>query len=69
MKIDVYGKFQIEVVREGEMWVAYKSDAGKRVRLNDLMIPSWLDEAEIVQYLDDHFHEAARPGQTVKVIE
>ena len=30
MKFDVYGRFQIEVRREGDRWVAYRSALGKR---------------------------------------
>jgi hypothetical protein len=69
MKVDVYGRFQLEIAREGERWIAYKLEPGKRVRLSDLVIPGWLGEADVIQHLDDHFHEAARPGQTVRLVE
>ena len=69
MKVDVYGKFQLEIAREDGRWVAYKLDPGKRMKVNDLVIPDWLDEAEVVEHLDDHYHEASRPGQRVRVIE
>jgi hypothetical protein len=66
MKLDVYGRFQLEIVREGGRWIAYQLEPGKRIRLPDLVIPDWLDESEVVQHLDDHYHEAARPGQVVR---
>ena len=68
MRVDVYGKFQLEIAREDGRWVAYKVDAVKRARMCDLVIPDWLDEAGVVEHLDDLYHEAARPGQTVRII-
>lgn len=32
MKFDIYGRFQLDIQREGSVWTAYRSDAGKRVR-------------------------------------
>ena len=31
MKFDVYGRLQIEVVRDGESWTAYQLEPGKRI--------------------------------------
>jgi hypothetical protein len=69
MKFDVYGRFQLEVQREGELWVAYRLSPGKRAKVNDLVIPSSFDAAEIAVYLDDLYHEAARPGDLVRIVE
>lgn len=69
MKVDVYGRFQLEIDREDGRWVAYKLDPGKRTKVSDLVIPDWLDEAEVLVYLDDHYHEASRPGQRVRIVE
>ena len=68
MKFDVYGKFRVDVVREGDRWVAYRAEDGKRVRLDVLVIPSSLGEEELAPYLDDLYHEAAKPGQVVRRI-
>lgn len=69
MRFDVYGRFQIEVHREADVWVAYHIAPGKRVRINDLAIPGDIQKArEIARYLDDLYHEAAGPGQSVSVI-
>ncbi len=68
MKLGVYGKFRLEIAREDGRWIAYKLEPGKRVRLSELVIPDWLDEHGVVEHLDDLYHEAARPGQTVRVI-
>jgi len=68
MKFDVYGKFRVDIVREGERWVAYSSNEGKRVPIDSLIIPSSVAEEELATFLDDWYHEAARPGQTVRRI-
>ena len=68
MKFDVYGRFRLEVQREGDRWVAYKLENGKRLRWPDLIIPSMLDASEISKYLDDLFHEVSKPGDRVREI-
>ncbi|WYX30865.1 hypothetical protein WJ976_05450 [Achromobacter denitrificans] len=35
MKFDIYGKFQLDIRREGDAWAAYRSEAGKRPRRPD----------------------------------
>jgi hypothetical protein len=69
VKVDVYGRFQLDVVREGQRWVAYRLALGKRIQWNELAIPSKLEAAEICEYLDDLYHEMAKPGQRVHEIE
>lgn len=70
MKFDVYGRFQIEVCREADRWVAYRIALGKRTRMNDVVIPGEIRTSqEIARYLDDLYHEAARPSQSVSVIK
>jgi hypothetical protein len=69
VRFDVYGRFQVEVRREADQWVAYRIALGKRARINNLAIPGELQTAqEIARYLDDLYHEAARPGESVSVI-
>lgn len=68
MKFDVYGRFQLEVAREGEIWVVYRLAPGKRIRASDLIIPSEVQPSEIATYLDDLFHEAASPGKSVRLL-
>ena len=69
MKFDVYGRFQVEVLREAGRWVAYRIDLGKRARIHNLAIPEELQTpGEIGRYLDDLYHEVARPGETVSVV-
>ncbi|MGH8619691.1 MAG: DUF7661 family protein [Burkholderiales bacterium] len=68
MKFDVYGRFTLEVVREGEQWVAYELAPGKRVAQPDLTLPPEVAVEDLAEFLDDLFHELARPGQTIRVI-
>ena len=69
MKFDVYGRFQVAVCREADRWVAYRLTSGKRTRITEFAIPGELQTShEIARYLDDLYHEAARPGQSVFII-
>ena len=68
MKFDVYGRMKLEVLREGDRWIVYRLiDLGRRVKRPDLIIPPTLaSPAEIATYLDDLFHEMAKPGDQVR---
>jgi hypothetical protein len=69
MKFDVYGRFQIEVLREDDRWVAYQIAPGKRTKMTTFAVPQEIQtSAEIARYLDDLYHEVARPGQSVSVV-
>ena len=68
MKFDVYDRFQLEVQRENDSWIVYRIELGRRVKLNDLIIPQELATEEIATFLDDIFHELCSPGQSVRLI-
>jgi hypothetical protein len=68
MKLDVYGRFQLEVLRENNSWVAYRVGPGTRSRDTDVVIPNSLAPEEIAGYLDDLFHELSGFGQTIRVL-
>jgi hypothetical protein len=68
MKFNIYGRFQVEVRRENDLWMVYRSDLGKRTLLNDVVIPSSLAADDLAVYLDDVFHEFARLGENVEVM-
>ena len=68
MKFDVYGRFQLEVVRENDEWAVYKLGLGKRVRTNDFIIPSAVLPSEVGTYLDDLLHELSGPDQSVRLL-
>jgi len=68
MKFDVYGRFQLEVLRENEAWIAYNLGLGTRARDIGVVIPPSLEAGELAEYLDDLFHELAGPGQRVVLL-
>jgi hypothetical protein len=68
MKFDIYGRFQLEVVREDDSWAVYRLAPGKRIRAGDLIIPPEVQPNEVATYLDDLFHESAVPGKSVRLL-
>jgi len=66
MRFNIYGRFQLEVRREQESWVAYRLTHGKRVLEDELVIPADMEVSELAVYLDDIFHELAGPGQSIE---
>lgn len=68
MRVDVYGRFQLEILRENERWTAYRLEPGKRIRVPELAIPGDLDETEVAQFLDDLYHEMSKPGLAIRVL-
>lgn len=68
MKFNIYGRFQVEVRRENGTWAVYRSELGKRILLNDVVVPSSIAEHDLAVYLDDIFHEFAKPGDKVEAM-
>lgn len=68
MHFDIYGRFHIEVRREGGAWAVYRQAPGRRVPCADVIIPAHLSADEISIYLDDIYHELASPGDQVTQI-
>lgn len=68
MRFDVYGRFQLEVLRENGEWAVYKLSPGTRVRDVNLVIPSSVAATEIAVYLDDLLHELSGPEQCVRLL-
>ncbi len=61
MKLSIFGKKTIEVIKEESNWIIYELSEGKRARSNDVVIPSEYAEDEVITFLGDLFHEAATP--------
>ena len=61
MKLSIYGKKTVQVLREGETWVLYVVADGKRMRSNDIVIPGHYSEDQAIVFIADMFHEAATP--------
>jgi hypothetical protein len=59
-RFDVFGRIVI-VERCGDKWHVFAVDSdGKRSRA-DVVIPPFVEEEELAQYLDDLYHESATP--------
>ena len=69
MRFDIYGRYQLEVVRKDDRWVTYRLDFGKRRLFSDFVIPSWMGPDELKVYLDDMLHELASPESKISRIE
>ena len=65
MRFDIYGRFQVDIRREGDAWVAYRPGAGTRTPLADLIVPAHLAAADLATYLDDVYHEFAGVGDEI----
>lgn len=69
MRFDVYGWFEIEVVRTGAAWTVYRRYEGKRRPMHEIVIPPGLEAQAIPRYLDDLLHEYARPGRVIRQVD
>lgn len=68
MKLNVYGK-RIEVIKTTNNWeVYYLGMEGKKRTAYDIVIPSDIQENEIIKYLEDLLHEWAKPSNS-KIVE
>lgn len=70
MKLDVFGRKTLEIVRRDNKWLAfYCGSEGKKRAADDLRIPASLSEEEVLGYVADIYHEyATAEFNTVKRI-
>lgn len=68
MRFDVYGRFELEVLRENNAWIAYRTGIGMRSRDSRVIIPASLALEEIAGYLDDLLHELCVPGRAIRAV-
>jgi hypothetical protein len=47
VRFDIYGRYELEVLREGNQWKVFSVGAGKRELLNDVVIPNDVEQQEI----------------------
>lgn len=60
IKFDVFGTL-MAVERHAEGWRVFVLGSDGKRSPADVVIPDFVQDAELAQYLDDLFHEAARP--------
>lgn len=59
VKLDVFGRLMV-AKRSGSRWQFFDLGLdGKRSSVKDVVIPDFISEGELDQYLADIFHEAA----------
>ena len=66
LRFDIYGRYQLEVVREADSWKIYRLGIGTRAPVHSLVIPPEAQPHELEMWLDDLLHELAEPGRTIR---
>jgi hypothetical protein len=66
LRFDIYGRYQLEVIREGDSWKIYRLGVGTRAPVHSLVIPPEAQPDELEVWLDDLLHELAEPGRTIR---
>lgn len=61
LRFNVFGRI-IAVEREGALWQAYAVGADGKRSPAAFVIPDFIEEVEMEQYLFDLLHESATPG-------
>lgn len=61
MKLSIYGQ-NFEVIKTDGKWEVFiLGQEGKKRPAQDIVIPSIINEEDLVSYLEDLLHEYARP--------
>lgn len=66
MLFDVYGRYRVRVDAGGTAWLLGTDGTSREIE--GLAIPPDAGADEIVDLLDVAFHEASKPGDTVRII-
>jgi hypothetical protein len=61
LRFSVFGRIYV-VQREGNLWQAYAVGSDGKRSPAGFVIPDFIEEEEMEQYLFDLFHESATPG-------
>ena len=61
LRFNVFGHIYL-VRREGDLWQAYALGADGKRSPAGFVIPDFIEEHEMEQFLFDLFHESAAPG-------
>lgn len=68
MRFDIYNRFVIEIIRKDERWIAFRIGEGSKVPEYDLVVPQDLEASQLLTFLEDMFHEYARPGKSIELL-
>ena len=61
LRFNVFGRIVL-IRREGDLWQAYAVGADGKRSPAGFVVPAFVKEAELEQFLYDLFHESATPG-------
>jgi hypothetical protein len=64
MRLDVFGQFRIDLLRENGQWQVRRVGMGMSAPVA-VTIPSELDEDAAIRYLEDLWHESSKPGARI----
>lgn len=67
-RIDVYGRYQLEVERYGDRWVVFVLGEGKRRESPSIHIPPDVADDQLAAYLEDLLHEEGGGAKTIRRI-
>jgi hypothetical protein len=60
-RFNVFGRLFL-IQREGDLWQAYALGADGKRSPAGFVVPEFVEDSELEQYLYDLFHESAIPG-------
>ncbi len=63
LRFNVFGTL-VGISRSGADWTAYYLGSEGKRRPADFVIPEFVEETELAQYLADLFHESATPSNS-----
>jgi len=63
LRFDVFGRI-LAVRRDGKSWKVYTVGSDGKLGNAGIVVPEFVAEHELEQYLADIFHENARPGMS-----
>lgn len=61
LRFNIFGRIVL-IHREGDLWQAYAVGADGKRSPAGFVVPAFVEEAELEQFLYDLFHESATPG-------
>lgn len=67
-RFNIYGRFIIEIVKQDGRWTAFHMGEGTRRKVTDLVILNHIKETELMEYLDDFYHEYATINSRITVL-
>jgi hypothetical protein len=69
MKFNIYDRFVVEIIRKEKRWVAFRVGEGVKVPESNLIVPQDLEASELITFVEDMYHEFARPGKSIEILD